>query len=293
MKPPPGFKVDFFCIGAAKSGTTWLHHCLEEHPDISLSKSKEPNFFVKKLSAFSFQENPRFMQNWEWYAALFNDSGRYILRGEFSINLMHNIADAPHLILKYFPAAKFIVMLRDPVNRTYSHYWHEKRFDQVPGMPDTFEEGLQNQELLFRSRYYDQLKVWLDVFPRERFHFILDLDIKKDTLVVLQSLFGFLGVNPDFRPVAWDQRINAATKRHSLFYTSVGLMQWAREHRLGIVADVLKWSGINRLARRMLTRRAPYPPMSADSERWLRDYFLSDIEQLENLTGKNLDDWKA
>lgn len=285
-------KVDFFCIGAAKSRTTWLYRCLVEHPGITLSKSKEPNFFVRKISAFRSGENPQFMRDWEWYAALFEDRHSGDMLGEFSIHLIHNTTDAPYLIRKHFPEAKFIVMLRDPVARIYSHYWHEKRFDQIPGLPDTFEEGLENQDLLFRSRYYDQLKIWLDVFPAEKFYIILDIDLEKDSLAVLHSLFNFLGVNQNFRPAAWNQIINPATERHHLFYTLSEIIKWARNHRLGMVFDILNWIGINNLLWRVLARTTAYPPLEADTERWLRNYFLPDIEKLEKLIDRDLAPWK-
>ena len=286
-------KVDFFCIGAPRSGTTWLYHCLNEHPRITLSKYKEPNFFARKLGPFDSQEFQRFMKDWNWYASLFDHKRNGDIIGEFSINLLHNIPEAPILISKHFPEAKFIVILREPVARTYSHYWHDKRYQRNPRVPGTFEEALENPDLLFQSTYYDQLKVWLGFFPKVRFYFILDFELKSDPLSILRSLSIFLGVEPDFRPSSLDRKVNPATKRHHLYFISLDVSKWARNNGLGLVVDALKWTGVHRLMERVLVHSAAYPPMNQETEHRLRDYFLPDIEKLEGLIGRKLDAWKT
>jgi len=286
-------KIDFFCIGAARSGSTWLYSCVNEHPGITISKSKEPNFFVKKVNVFDGEENPRFLRDWEWYASLFSHRQNGHILGDFSIHLIHNTADAPYLIQKHFPEAKFIVMLRDPVARTYSQYWFEKRHKRIVGVPATFEEALKNHELLFRSHYYDQLKIWLDVFPRERFHFILDIDLKQDPAHVLESVYTFLGVEPDYQPPSLFRQINVASDRQRLYDALGKIMRWARDHRLGYVVDTLERVGMKRLARYFLVKTVGYPPLNPGTRQRLREYYLPDIEKLEELIGRSLDQWKS
>lgn len=284
--------VDFFCIGAPKSGTTWLYHALTEHPGIYLPKFKEPNFFARKLSIFNNAANPRFMKDWEWYTSLFNDKKSGDILGDFSINLMRNTDEAPFLIKKHFPDAKIIVMLREPVARAYSHYWHERRYDHIAGIPDSFEEGIKNEELLFCSSYYEQLKVWASVFPLTRFFFIIDFELEQNPKAVLTSLFEFLNVNQHFNPSTLHQRINPASERNRLFFVLQDFMVWAKRHRLEFFIDVLRILRINQIAKLLLTKTSAYPPIDPVIQSGLRNYYLSDIDKLEVLIGKDLTAWK-
>jgi hypothetical protein len=284
--------IDFFCIGTAKSRSTWLTDCLNEHPEITLSKIKEPNFFVRNMSVFDAKENQWFMKSWSWYASQYSHKTNGNILGDCSIHLIHNTATAPALLKQYYPEAKLIVILRDPVRRTYSQYWYEKRIMHVSNVPDTFEAAIENKELLRRSRYYDLLKVWMDVFPEEHFHILLDFEVNSNPSAEINRLYSFLGVETDFFPPSLRDRKNVASKRHPLGVPIYRLINWIRFSGFEYIIDALKILRINRLVRYLVVRPAPYPAMELETEVRLREYYLSDVENLERLIGKNLSAWK-
>ncbi len=77
-----GFKIDFIGIGAAKSGTTWLFHCLGQHPQICLSEPKEINYFNQRGSFRNFNKNHT--KPFSWYINHFRHCQANKIKGEFS-----------------------------------------------------------------------------------------------------------------------------------------------------------------------------------------------------------------
>ena len=100
-----------FIIGAGKSGTTSLWLYLNRHPDIALSRNKEPAFFVR----------PNFREDLDWYESLF-EPARIV--GEAStVYTAHPVFDGvPERIHSLVPTPKLIYLVRDPVERAISHY---------------------------------------------------------------------------------------------------------------------------------------------------------------------------
>lgn len=112
-------KPNLFIIGAAKSGTTSLHDNLASHPDIFMSDPKEPGFFVPELQYYPKDE--------AWYSSLFDNAGTAVYRGESSTHYTKIPAytGVPERIAAFVDEApRFIYVMRDPVQRALSHYWH-------------------------------------------------------------------------------------------------------------------------------------------------------------------------
>jgi hypothetical protein len=124
---------------------------------------------------------------------------------------------APKRIARTLPRVKLIVLLRNPVNRAYSHYYHE-----VAGGHEkiaTFEEAIAREEeriakesellvknenyisynhrhfsYLARGIYVDQLKAWMDLFPKEQFLILKSEDFYTDPGAVLKQVLDFVNV---------------------------------------------------------------------------------------------------
>ncbi|MFM9056644.1 MAG: sulfotransferase domain-containing protein, partial [Bacteroidota bacterium] len=114
-------KTGFFIVGAAKAGTSALHHVLSLHPGVSMSSVKEPNFFSWDLIEQQqlYYETPQ-IRTEDSYEALFQGHpGR--LRGEASVSYLYYPAVAKRLY-DYNPSAKIIIVLREPISRAQSHY---------------------------------------------------------------------------------------------------------------------------------------------------------------------------
>ena len=168
---------DFLIIGAQRCGTTSLWHYLKSHPDINVARKKEVHYFDHRYFSKSF----------DWYMNWFKDLKG--VTGEASpFYIFH--PNCSSRIKSKFPDIKLIVLLRNPVDRAYSHYNHEinklprdrvefKSFREAIDLEESriegeFEKLLNNERyrsdklICFaykkRGLYKEQLERWYDLF---------------------------------------------------------------------------------------------------------------------------------
>ena len=201
-----GFKgiPRFLIIGAQKSGTTSLYNEIVSHPDVHETFRKEIVYFNIKHTKYSIN----------WYFANFPSSGEYCF-GEATPDYLFDI-NAPSIISKYIPNVRLIVILRDPVERAVSQYFHEKRLGREklplklalekedarlrseyfciddPAASYSFRERQHFFSYSARGKYGEQLTRWLKFFPREQFHVIHFEDFKHNSSEALKTVFTFL-----------------------------------------------------------------------------------------------------
>lgn len=175
---------DFFVIGAAKSGTTSLYSYLFRHPRIFLSRIKEPEYF-SKTSAYD--------RGIDWYKGLFSEAGDNQRCGEASTTYTRwpHTLDSSALIAKTVPDAKFIYIMRHPVERAYSHYAHHMR----SGITMTFEEALSRDNIYVDcSMYMKQIERYLRFFPRQNFLFLFHDQLRDAPQELIGKALEFLVV---------------------------------------------------------------------------------------------------
>ncbi len=208
---------DFIVIGAMRSGTTSLHRLLVEHPVVVPALKKEIHFF-----------DLHFSKGLRWYRAHYPLAGSLQRRprashpasitGEASPYYMFH-PQASRRAAATVPHAKLLAILRNPVDRAYSHYWHGVRYGYESR---TFEEALAQEparltgeceKLLanetyhsrshqlhsYRARgvYADQLADWLQHFPREQLLVLSNEQFATDPAGQARRVFGFLGLPPE------------------------------------------------------------------------------------------------
>jgi len=175
------FKVDFFCVGVAKAGTTTLHDLLSLQDKISLPKRKETNFF-----SFGILGKPTFsgpldhssvnqptITSFEEYVNDFDvEPGSLI--GEVCPS--YTLNGAADNIYEHNPEAKIIILLREPVGRAYSNYQHLVRDGREPS---SFEDALAAEAdrlaqgwewfwgLKRNSQYFGLVKEYVEKFGKE------------------------------------------------------------------------------------------------------------------------------
>jgi hypothetical protein len=219
---------DFLIIGAQRCGTSSLYWYLAQHPDVAPAVRKEVHYF-----------DWHYRRGLLWYRAHFPlaayriglrvATGRRVLTGEASpYYLVH--PHAPGRVKGLLPDVKLLVLLRDPVERAVSAYHHQVRrgresltIDQAFAreaavLPRELEridkDQLYRSEFhrhfayLARGLYADQLSLWFDVCPRERFLILSSEQFFTETQSVFEEVLGFLGLLP-WRPVEY-RRFNAA-----------------------------------------------------------------------------------
>jgi hypothetical protein len=205
---------DAVILGAMKSGTTSLHYYLVQHPRVIEPQRKEVHFF-----------DVNFGRGEAWYRAHFGLASEPGLNLDRSPYYLFHPA-VPQRLHALLPGARLIVLLRDPVRRAYSHYWHERDKgrerlsfeDAIAAEPErlgadaarladgSLERSYAHQHYsyLARGRYAEQLERWFMVFPRTQFLVLRFEDLVQDPLATLNTTLGFLGLSPlesvDFEP---------------------------------------------------------------------------------------------
>lgn len=192
---------DFIIGGAPRSGTTWLYHLLDRHPDIYMAKpvAPEPKFFlVDEL----YEKGIDFYID-NWFSGL--PEGR--ICGEKSTNYLES-AEAARRIQKHLPAAKLIFILRDPVERAFSNYlWsrmngleHED-FETALALEKERERTLPEKfryarpyAYFSRGLYADLLLPYFEYFPKDRILCLRFEDIIDCPAGLTVRLHGFLDI---------------------------------------------------------------------------------------------------
>ena len=199
LRPLP----DFLILGAQKAGTTALYAYLRWHPQITGPSFKEVSFFDR-----------HYARGERWYRAHMPVRRRGIV-GEASPGyLLHPLA--PERVAHMLPTARLVVLLRNPVDRAFSHYQHEVALgreqlsfgealaredermagevDRMVADPSYFSYAWWNYTYAARGRYAEQLERWFDAFPREQLLVLLTDDLAADTAGTYRRTLEFLGV---------------------------------------------------------------------------------------------------
>src|SRR5918995_399458 len=195
---------NFLIIGAMKSGTTALYYYLEQHPEIYMSPVKEPNFFSSQEQGSAADA----VTHIGTYQYLFRGASGEKAIGEASHSYLYEPRAAAE-IRRYVPEAKLIAILRNPIDRAYSHFLHMVRSGTEP--LDNFAQALREEEVgihkertfqdyVGRGLYYDQLKRYFETFPREQVRIYLYEDLSGAPISTVQDAFRFLEVDDSFVP---------------------------------------------------------------------------------------------
>jgi len=213
---------NFLIIGAARSGTTALWEYLNEHPQVYLCTPKHTRFFASMgripdfggptppgLGSRSTKRAPYAITDIEDYRALFEGANGETALGEASHSYLYT-QGTPERVRKYLPDARLIAVLRDPVERAYSHFCFMVQNGREPAAD--FMQAIEEEEAGLRDDwwptfqylrvgfYYAQLRPYFDLFDPGQIRVYLQEDLRYDTLGVVQDVFRFLDVDDTFIP---------------------------------------------------------------------------------------------
>ena len=177
----------FLVIGAMKAGTTSLYEHLRDHPEITMSRDKEPDFFVVEKT---------WSRGVEWYEAQFPGQARGAV-GEASTSYAKHplFQGVPERAAACLPGVRLVYVVRDPLARMRSQWrhalsagWEHRSFARAVDA---------DPQYLDISRYAWQLDQWLPYVPAERIHVMTAESLRTDPDRTLGRVFAFLGVDPD------------------------------------------------------------------------------------------------
>ncbi|MDT8283069.1 MAG: sulfotransferase, partial [Gammaproteobacteria bacterium] len=196
-------KPNFFIVGSMKSGTSTIHSVISSHPEVFMSEPKEPSFFVnhedlKRIWPEMAKE--KYSYDEVSYLELFRDASRSKVVGESSSNYS-KIPHAPGVarrISEFNPDAKILFVLRNPVSRTISHYWHSVKRE---GETRSILEAIKSDSIyLDVSNYILQINEYLRYFDKENIFVITLEQYSKSPASTIKSIFYWLGIDDRFVP---------------------------------------------------------------------------------------------
>ena len=201
-------KPDFIIMGAQKCGTTSLYYYLNQHPQILQTFQKETRFF-----SWNWVES---QAGKDWYLSHFPQlpQGESFLTGEASPDYFY-FPDSEKRLFSMFPDTKLILLLRNPIDRSISDYYHSKRYGAEPR---SLEEVLKiqtillykiaNNEIVLSDQLLDEMQPnyflnsvyiyfiekWLSLFPRNQLLVLATEDLELKPKETMKVVYSFLGV---------------------------------------------------------------------------------------------------
>jgi hypothetical protein len=296
---------DLFLAGAPKAGTTALHVALARHPQLFMSRVKEPKFFLTEGEPRP-QRGPgdaRTVREQVWqrdaYEALFAEAPPGALLGESTSLYLHD-ADALCRIRDQVPEARVIAVLRDPVDRAHSNWAHlwsaglepEADFVKACRLEDRrrAEGWAPFWSYLSLGKYGEQLDRLWSLFPREQTLVLRYRDVREEPAAVLDRICAFLGVETGVVTTLTAENVTTHASRSLLNRAVAQVLRGgsAIEQRLPGPA----WGPVERLLSRHLQReQRPRQPLLPDQRDALVGHYVDDVALLEKLTGESFSDW--
>jgi hypothetical protein len=282
---------NFLIGGAGKSGTTTLWAVLRRHPQVFMPRVKDVSFFSSDVAPRSVYHH-----GIDWYGGLFAGAEGRIAIGEASVAYLYD-PESPRLIQKHLGMPRMVFILRDPCERTYSHYWQErKRGVRLPPFDDLMRTAPPLFERMLRSgRYATHLGRYLQHFPRERVLALRYEHLRDTPDVLYRRVCEFLGVDPQHLPRDTARRSNpAARPRFDLLeHRVLRSPHLLRVARALVPGRLYPWARTALAGLKSMNRvEMAYRPMSAESRARLIDRFRAEIEGTETLLGWDLSAWK-
>lgn len=285
--------IDFAGISDQRSGSSWIYRCLESHPEICMSTKKEAQLFSRWYSKWR-----------DLYSRYFAHCYEGQIRGEYSPQYIHE-PQAAENIHRHFPNIKLIACLRNPVDRLSSIYW----YNRIGGTGsswrwDSFDQAAQDEEFRKRPLYADKVQHFLEYFDHSQILFVLHDDLVEDPIGFMQEIYRFLDVSESHVSPYTHKRVRATgqnqiqNQMYARGYfkaihffeknpvTATLMRKMKKNHRL------MHFGRLFTPKRTPKTQHTEKPAISPQTREYLKEYYRSDVDRLERLTGKNLSRWK-
>ena len=298
---------NFFIVGAARSGTTTLWSALRQHPDVFMPWNKEPNFYVfrdrplplngpaSRRSIYSLLYSHSISEP-ATYECLFHKAQSESAVGEASVRYLY-YPHAAACIHEAHPEARIIMVLRNPVDRAYSHYCMNVAYGiETLGFREAIaaENGRIDADwgwdwhYVNVSLYYKAVRRFIELFGSEQVRVYLYDDFCIDPAGMVRDICSYLGIDSSF-DLDTSQRLKESLwPRFRGFNCLLNFV--LRKFRRSVSGD----DGVDGLVK-MVPRwnRAPVPRIAVRVREELLGQFEKDVLQLESLLLRDLTAWRT
>jgi hypothetical protein len=276
----PYWFPEFFAVGPARTASTWLHNVLAPHANLPVT-IKETRFLDKVYG-----------RGLPWYRDQFSPAQEKLPFGEIAPTYFHSSL-ARTRIKKHAHDARIICTLRDPVERLYSLF-RLLRFRASNNW--TFEYALtHDEEMIESARYSHYLRAWIQDFGRSNVLVSIYDDIKRDAQAYIDRICDFVRIPQFSLPPSQQSRVNGSEDlRAPTNYTLVRMYRY-----LSAAASALRFKTAFRLANRIGLRPFVFgkgrelPPLDPSVAAELRKRLAPEVEEVEQIIGRDLSGWKA
>lgn len=299
-------RPDFFIVGAPKCGTTAMADYLGQHPEIAMCRMKELHYFGADIQdKLSFRASLTERD----YLSFFSPRRGERRVGEASVGYLYS-RDAPGEILEFCDHADIVIMLRNPVEMVYSLHSQlvyrgnetegdfeaaieldEARRSGAAPLPSAFPPGSYRSAVA----YTEHAKRYLDLFGRERVHFVIFDELKAQPLREYERLCEFLGVDPAFVPevdvVNPNKQVRSARLRKPIEWLSNTPHSATPRRMIRAVTPRAARNAAMRSLLRLNTTYGPRSPMPPELRERLTREFAPEVNRLSELLGVDLRHW--
>lgn len=295
---------NLFVPGAGKSATTSLHLYLNQHPDIWMSKDKEPVFF-NNLGRYQSKKSRKF------YLSLFEKGKDKQYRGESSTDYMYSELAIKH-IKETVRDPKFIFILRNPIDRAISHYNWLKGigFEKRPFREaficslEEYEKGqIIHPSYYSHGLYYNWINKYLEIFGANNIHLILSENLRLKALDTLNSCFTFLGLFP-LDHIDYQYENESKTLKSPAFYRKMTVLMSEqgeskyKDFYRKVVPDYIRIflrkqvsNGLS-FYKAHIASRAQVPNFDQSLRVWVKSFYSQDVSELRKLTDIDIFLWE-
>lgn len=303
--------LDAVLIGVPKSGSTTLADWLQAHPGVAMARIKEPNFYAAELNPKSFSEaflrvspdagpsywaqpdplpqrHQAFVRRLEDYVRLWPDAAPGALRMEASTSYFWSVSAARELPLAN-PGVTAILVLRNPVDRAFSHYRMARKYGLVTGRfldelaADAARPAVwgQSENFVALSRYSEAFRRWTaSGISLKTFIYEESFNAPEAFWREIQNGLGLEEV-----PLPHAEKVHAA---HDVRWPR--LVRYAQHHPMGRWLKDRLPTGLQKRAKAVSAAAEPLRLSAAErNSAW--NYFADDVAELEGLLGRNLSLW--
>jgi hypothetical protein len=309
-------KVNLFLVGAAKAGTTAFQKNLSQHPQVYFCPIKEPHYFSSDILVENFRKefcdrvdfnltkylshrplrihHQAFVKNQGEYDALFSENGDQPILAEASASYLWS-AEAAKNIYDYNPEARILIVLRNPVDRAFSHYLmdHKMGFSKT-----SFLQAIEDDQKAPRfwgnanlyvdlGLYSQQVKRYLDLFTRDQVMIILHEELQTNPESVATKVCQFLNIEES-------SGFDLSTRHNAAKLPKNGLM--AKMVNSKLTRNVKNIKLMRELAPRisgLFFKNESLPSIKTYERDEVYRYFKEDVNHLEKLLSLNLNCWKS
>lgn len=290
---------DFLIVGAAKSGTTSLHHYLNEHPEIYLNSKKELRFLSSMSRNFQGpgdeNVNNSIPKNLEEYKKLFSTMHNGQKAGDISPDYLYYYENSISNIKKYLTNPKVIIILRNPIERAYSQYTHFVRDGRE-------EESFANALTLCKERermdwewawqyinvglYFNQVSAYKKNIKNVKVYLFEDL--KSDPKKLIKDICEFLEVDSNFIPGNLKEKFNVSgIPKNKLLHNFLHNKNTLKS----IVKLFIPLSYRRKIRKSLELKNIKKVPMKFEDRNYLKEFYRDDIRKLEKLIDRDLSHW--